>query len=234
MDVTEAVGGAEQQDLGVGYRRVQCVDERDGSACCHLDCLGSPSGRECGTAGFVRRAGRFGSEPIAGGAGSAVAEALHAAGLTTPVLMLGLKDEFIEHGDPAKLLSLQGLDAAGIERSVLQRFGTKLELDAIRGDFPAFFAPAIDLRGVQAMQYQGMNVVSSELELTWRLSRRWSLLAFGGVGGSSPFGSKAGDAFTRFTIYVAAFWLLFIMIQVRIMNGKPSTTSSLPVRTTNQ
>ena len=65
---------------------------------------------------------------VAGGAGSAVAEALHAAGLITPVLMLGLKDEFIEHGDPAKLLSLQGLDAAGIERSVLQRFGTKLEL----------------------------------------------------------------------------------------------------------
>ena len=65
---------------------------------------------------------------IAGGAGSAVAEALHAAGLTTPVLMLGLKDEFIEHGDPAKLLALQGLDAAGIERSVLQRFGAKLEL----------------------------------------------------------------------------------------------------------
>src|SRR5262249_48262911 len=30
--------------------------------------------------------------------------------------------------------------------------------------------------------------------------------AFGGVGGSSPFGSKAGDAFTRITIYVAAFW----------------------------
>ncbi|MCW7539149.1 1-deoxy-D-xylulose-5-phosphate synthase [Aquabacterium sp. A7-Y] len=65
---------------------------------------------------------------LVGGAGSAVAEALHAAGLTTPVLMLGLRDEFIEHGDPAKLLALQGLDAAGIERSILQRFGTKLAL----------------------------------------------------------------------------------------------------------
>ena len=42
--------------------------------------------------------------------------------------------------------------------------------------------------------------------------------AFGGVGGSSPFGSKAGDAFTRITIYVAAFWILLIMVQVRIMN----------------
>ncbi|MFN3415479.1 MAG: 1-deoxy-D-xylulose-5-phosphate synthase [Caldimonas sp.] len=65
---------------------------------------------------------------LMGGAGSAVAEALHAAGLTVPVLMLGLKDEFVEHGDPARLLALHGLDAEGIERSILQRFGAKLEL----------------------------------------------------------------------------------------------------------
>lgn len=62
------------------------------------------------------------------------------------------------------------------------RFGYKIEMKAIRGDFPVFFAPAIDLRGVQAMQYQGMNVLSTELETTWQLSPRWSLLAFGGVG----------------------------------------------------
>jgi 1-deoxy-D-xylulose-5-phosphate synthase len=59
---------------------------------------------------------------VMGGAGSAVAEALHAAGVTKPLLQLGLRDEFIEHGDPARLLSLQGLDAAGIEASVRQRF----------------------------------------------------------------------------------------------------------------
>jgi preprotein translocase subunit SecG len=40
--------------------------------------------------------------------------------------------------------------------------------------------------------------------------------AFGGVGGSSPFGSKAGDAFTRITIWVAAIWILVIMIQVKV------------------
>jgi 1-deoxy-D-xylulose-5-phosphate synthase len=60
---------------------------------------------------------------IAGGAGSAVAEALNAAGVVRPVLHLGLPDVFIEHGDPAKLLSMQGLDAAGIEHSVRERFG---------------------------------------------------------------------------------------------------------------
>lgn len=59
---------------------------------------------------------------IAGGAGASVSEALSAAGLTLPVLHLGLPDQFIEHGDPAKLLALQGLDAAGIERSIRERF----------------------------------------------------------------------------------------------------------------
>ena len=62
---------------------------------------------------------------VMGGAGSAVLEALAAAGLTIPVLQLGLPDEFVEHGDPAKLLAMCGLDAAGIEQSVLQRFGAK-------------------------------------------------------------------------------------------------------------
>jgi len=39
--------------------------------------------------------------------------------------------------------------------------------------------------------------------------------AFGGVGGSSAFGSRAGDAFTRFTIIVAGIWVLLIMILVK-------------------
>ncbi len=63
---------------------------------------------------------------IMGGAGSAVLEALQAAGVQKPVLQLGLRDEFIEHGDPAKLLALQGLDAAGIQASVAERFAALL------------------------------------------------------------------------------------------------------------
>jgi 1-deoxy-D-xylulose-5-phosphate synthase len=46
-----------------------------------------------------------------------------------PLLQLGLPDEFIEHGDPARLLSMLGLDAAGIEQSVQRRFGAKLAVD---------------------------------------------------------------------------------------------------------
>ncbi|MDR2155521.1 MAG: 1-deoxy-D-xylulose-5-phosphate synthase [Burkholderiaceae bacterium] len=58
---------------------------------------------------------------IMGGAGSAVAEALNAAGLTKPLLQLGLPDQFIEHGDPACLLASLGLDAAGIETAIRAR-----------------------------------------------------------------------------------------------------------------
>jgi 1-deoxy-D-xylulose-5-phosphate synthase len=66
---------------------------------------------------------------IMGGAGSAVTEALHAAGIATPVLQLGLTDEFIEHGDPAKLLAMQGLDATGMESAIRARFGALLNRD---------------------------------------------------------------------------------------------------------
>jgi preprotein translocase subunit SecG len=53
--------------------------------------------------------------------------------------------------------------------------------------------------------------------------------AFGGVGGSSPFGSKAGDAFTRITIYVAAFWIVIIMAQVKLTNrAVDAGTTNLP------
>ncbi len=59
---------------------------------------------------------------VMGGAGSAVGEALQAAGMVKPVLHLGLNDSFTEHGEHAQLLALQGLDAAGIEASIRARF----------------------------------------------------------------------------------------------------------------
>ncbi|AUH50800.1 1-deoxy-D-xylulose-5-phosphate synthase [Chromobacterium sp. ATCC 53434] len=58
---------------------------------------------------------------VMGGAGSACVEALQAMRLATPVLQLGLPDDYVEHGDPALLLSLCGLDAAGIEKSIRER-----------------------------------------------------------------------------------------------------------------
>ncbi len=59
---------------------------------------------------------------IMGGAGSAVLEALQDLKLVKPVLLLGIGDVFTEHGDPVKLLAELGLDAAGIQASISQRF----------------------------------------------------------------------------------------------------------------
>ncbi len=39
--------------------------------------------------------------------------------------------------------------------------------------------------------------------------------AFGGMGGQSAFGTKAGDLFTRITIGVAAFWIVICVFTVR-------------------
>lgn len=55
---------------------------------------------------------------VMGGAGSAVSECLHALGLTTRVLQLGLPDTYIDHGDHAQMLRGCGLDADGIIASV--------------------------------------------------------------------------------------------------------------------
>jgi preprotein translocase subunit SecG len=38
--------------------------------------------------------------------------------------------------------------------------------------------------------------------------------AFGGLGGQSAFGTKAGDLFTRITIGVAAVWILLCVFSV--------------------
>ena len=42
--------------------------------------------------------------------------------------------------------------------------------------------------------------------------------AFGGLGGQSAFGTKAGDLFTRITIGVAAFWIVLCALSVKLLN----------------
>lgn len=59
---------------------------------------------------------------VNGGVGAMVGKALHDFGSSASVLNLGLPDVFVEHGDPAKLLALQGLDALGIAQAIAQRW----------------------------------------------------------------------------------------------------------------
>jgi 1-deoxy-D-xylulose-5-phosphate synthase len=73
---------------------------------------------------------------LMGGAGSAVLECLAAHGVERPVLMLGIPDVFTDHGDPVKLMALLGLDAAGIERSIRERFPEAATAGAAPDDAP--------------------------------------------------------------------------------------------------
>ena len=57
--------------------------------------------------------------------------------------------------------------------------------------------------------------------------------AFGGAGGSSPFGSRAADQFVKITLWLAGVWVLVIMIQVKVVKidtaeepTKPTITGS--------
>jgi 1-deoxy-D-xylulose-5-phosphate synthase len=71
---------------------------------------------------------------IAGGAGSACAEALVALGDAipmVPIVHLGLPDRFIDHGDHQKLLSIEGLDAKGIEASIRSKIASPVPLKAV-------------------------------------------------------------------------------------------------------
>ncbi|WP_026180247.1 1-deoxy-D-xylulose-5-phosphate synthase [Hahella ganghwensis] len=58
---------------------------------------------------------------IHGGAGSGVVELLTQSAVSIPTLLLGLPDQFIEHGKPAELHAEVGLDTAGIAESIAQR-----------------------------------------------------------------------------------------------------------------
>ena len=43
--------------------------------------------------------------------------------------------------------------------------------------------------------------------------------AFGGMGGQSAFGTKAGDAFTKVTIIASVFWLLLCVASVKFLGS---------------
>lgn len=67
--------------------------------------------------------------------------------------------------------------------------------------------------------------------------------AFGGMGGSSAFGAKAGDVFTRVTMWTAIVWFGIAMMLVVLVNrvsisafddGESDTLQASPVTTSKE
>jgi len=53
--------------------------------------------------------------------------------------------------------------------------------------------------------------------------------AFGGAGGSSPFGSRAADQFVRVTLWLAGVWVLVIMIHVKVVKYDARAQMETPI-----
>ena len=53
--------------------------------------------------------------------------------------------------------------------------------------------------------------------------------AFGGMGGQSAFGTKAGDLFTRVTMVVAAVWILLSILAIAVLNSRQSAFGTADV-----
>lgn len=49
--------------------------------------------------------------------------------------------------------------------------------------------------------------------------------AFGGMGGQSAFGTKAGDVFTKITVVVAACWILLCILAINVLGRRDSLFS---------
>ena len=60
--------------------------------------------------------------------------------------------------------------------------GLRTDANWSHGDIPFYMQPSVDLRGISVSRYQGEYTVTSEAELRWDLTRRWSLLGFFGSG----------------------------------------------------
>lgn len=49
--------------------------------------------------------------------------------------------------------------------------------------------------------------------------------AFGGAGGQSAFGTKAGDVFTKITVGVAGFWIVLCVLAINVLGRQQSLLS---------
>jgi len=50
------------------------------------------------------------------------------------------------------------------------------------GDVPFYMKPFVQIRGIPAMRFQGRHTFTTEAELRWDLTERWSLIGFAGAG----------------------------------------------------
>ena len=52
--------------------------------------------------------------------------------------------------------------------------------------------------------------------------------ALGGMGGQSAFGTKAGDTFTKITMWTAFLWIVLCVVSVKVLTAKNTNLPDAP------
>jgi len=87
--------------------------------------------------------------------------------------------------------------------------GLRLETQLSTGDTPFYMLPFVYLRGVPAMRYQGEVTALIETEQQFMITKRWSVVGFGGYGRTAKsleeinIGSNVWNAGTGFRYLIA-------------------------------
>jgi hypothetical protein len=68
--------------------------------------------------------------------------------------------------------------------------GMRADYQQASDEAPFFLRPYIELRGVQAMRYQGDEMASAEVEARWRFRGRWSAVIAAGAGTAHSSGEN--------------------------------------------
>ena len=86
------------------------------------------------------------------------------------------------------------------------------------GTVPLWNACTVALRGFAATDYLGMSSASTQIEARWKMSKRWGLVAFGGVGviGDSFSGLEDNDSIPSYGLGVRFMVLQSKRINMRV------------------
>jgi hypothetical protein len=84
------------------------------------------------------------------------------------------------------------------------------------GEAPFYMLPFIEMRGIPSARYQGKVVLLTEMETRFDITKRWSIMAFGGTGKAFDEWNKFGDASFHFTYGTGGRYLLARKFKLRV------------------
>src|SRR5215218_3166191 len=71
---------------------------------------------------------------------------------------------------------------------------TRLDAQSAWGEVPFFFTPYVSMRGLRAQRFAGRAIATAEAEVRMTIAPRWTLVGFGGAGGTAKEWNDFGDA----------------------------------------